>query len=310
MRYSITDTGVNVVTSAGSLSASCDHPNFAEICRALIDKVDVDFDELFDVKKTIEGHGSGFRVVWSSVFFGETKLSDYIASRIIDSVSGGFGTTPVSKFIEKTMQNENPHVHEDLLRWVEHSKLPIDDDGNIIAFKRVAEDFYDIHSHTVKYEVGKHVSIPRSMCTFDRDESCGPGLHFAGRNYWFGTASNPIVMLSIDPRDVTSFPRNEPKGRCCRAFVVKVVSESERDDVTPEGVIAKRDLERETAASVRGSAKPTRIEKRAGRPVAVVRDGRRFLLSQVRTMVSESSQNEVSRELGVPRATLQRWLKL
>lgn len=312
MKFGISETGVQVIGPKSKVyTAEPGHPNYGKICSALIDgKATLDqIVPMFDVKRALST--DGFVIDDEGVaHYNGKALSAYITSRLSSSMIDGFGTGPIARFIEKTLANPNPEVHEDLLRWVEESMLPITEDGNIIAFKRVREDLKDIHSGKVQYSIGKITEIPRESCTFNRAEPCGPGLHFAGRGYHFGSESLPLIMLEIDPADVTSFPKNEPKGRCCRLRTVKIVSEGERDGTyDTEKVIAKKDVKRMSKDSKK--KRTNVVERKHGRAVAVVRDGVRIELKDLRDAITAgTSQAKLAIQYGVPRSTLQIWLKL
>lgn len=312
MRFGISETGVQVIGPKGKVySAEPDHPNYGKICEVLIGgKATLEqLVPMFDVKVVLSK--DGFVVDDDGVaHFNGKRLSAYVTSRLSSSMIDGFGTGPIARFVEKTLKNPNPEVHEDLLRWVEESKLPITEDGNIIAFKRVRSDLKDIYSGRVQYAVGKITEIPRESCTFNRNNACGSGLHFAGRGYSFGSEDQPLIMMEIDPVDVTSFPKNEPKGRCCRLRTVKIVSAGERDATyNSEKVISKKDVKRMSKDTK--AKKSNVVERKHGRAVSVVRNGTRYVLKDLRAAIrSGTSQIKLAKQVGIPRSTLQIWLKL
>src|SRR3546814_19689465 len=78
-------------------------------------------------------------------------------------------------------------------------------------------------------------SMPRSECDEDPDRTCSSGIHFCSIDYLkkgpVGSSDDPVMIVKIDPADVTAIPRdyNDTKGRCCRMEVVDETSPIEID---------------------------------------------------------------------------------
>jgi hypothetical protein len=108
---------------------------------------------------------------------------------------------------------------------LEKNSLPITPDGCFLAYKKVRNDYLDIHSGTMNNSVGQVVSMERNEVDDDKDRTCSAGLHFCSQDYLphFGNGyDNRVVILKINPRDVVSIPSdyNNAKGRACRYEVV------------------------------------------------------------------------------------------
>jgi hypothetical protein len=155
------------------------------------------------------------------------------------------------KFLERLMQNPSKRAVDELFGFMEACTLPITPDGYFLAYKRVNNDYYDVHSRTVlnkpaalmtqedhkriavvqgkKSEVTvavvdgvSTVSMPRNLVNDDKDQTCSEGLHFCSYNYLSSFGGARVVVLKIDPADVVSIPSdyNNSKGRTAKYQVV------------------------------------------------------------------------------------------
>lgn len=127
-------------------------------------------------------------------------------------------------FINNLYKNPNAESIDDLFRFLAHNSLPITDDGHIIAYKLVRDDYRDIHSGTMDNSIGKIVEMPRDSVQFDREVTCSRGLHFCSKDYLphYGGMDSRIVIVKINPMDVVSIPTdyNNAKGRACKYEVI------------------------------------------------------------------------------------------
>ena len=69
--------------------------------------------------------------------------------------------------------------------------------------------------------------MDRNLVDDNPESHCSSGLHFCSESYLqsFGGASNPVMILKINPADVVSIPTdyNGAKGRCMKYEVVAEV---------------------------------------------------------------------------------------
>ena len=80
-------------------------------------------------------------------------------------------------FIDNLVQNPDSRVLAQLYPFVLHNDIKISDDGHILAYKKVREDYKDIHSGTMDNSPGKVLEMPRNMVENDPDKTCAAGLH-------------------------------------------------------------------------------------------------------------------------------------
>jgi len=196
-----------------------------------------DWDSLRDLiepRKAIVDFGSGHvsidgnQVMWNGLPF-----HNALATRMIEMYREGFPIDPMVRFMENLMDNPSKRSVDQVYGFLEKNSLPITEDGHFLAFKRVREDYLDIHSGTIDNSVGQVVEMERNLVDDNPDSHCSTGLHFCSESYLgsFGSSNQPVMILKINPADVVSIPTdyNGAKGRCMR---YEVVAEVEGDAAT------------------------------------------------------------------------------
>jgi hypothetical protein len=105
---------------------------------------------------------------------------------------------------------------------LEKCNLPITPDGHFLAYKKVRENYKDVHSGTMDNSVGQVVEMERHEVNDNKDQTCSTGLHFCSQSYLTSFGGERIVIVKINPRDVVSIPSdyNDAKGRACRYEVI------------------------------------------------------------------------------------------
>jgi ribosomal protein S17E len=191
------------------------------------------------------------RILNDKIFYEDREIQGLITARIFEVIRLGMDTSPMIKFLENLMQNPSKRAVDELFGFMEACTLPITPDGHFLAYKRINEDYMDIHSGTVlnkpagkltksdrailKGKQGKKqevtvkiidgvttVSMPRNLVDDDKNNTCSEGLHFCSYDYLQHFNGARVVVLKINPMDVSSVPvdYNNSKGRTCKYQVV------------------------------------------------------------------------------------------
>jgi hypothetical protein len=87
------------------------------------------------------------------------------------------------------MENPSYRAVNELYGFLEKNRLPITPDGHFLAYKKVRDDYKDIHSGTMDNSVGKIVEMERNQVNDDKNQTCSSGLHFC---------SEPICHILVD----------------------------------------------------------------------------------------------------------------
>lgn len=184
------------------------------------------------------------KIVDGNVFVGGRQIYGNISKRIIEMAKNKFDIKPLSNFLIRLLKNPSRSATLELYNFMEKANVTIDEDGYIIAYKKVRHDYFDIHSNTVNYAIGNIVEMSRNEVDDNRNNLCSDGLHFCSFSYLskFGSSSgragsDRILIVKIDPADVVSIPSdyNDAKARTCKMEVIgEVPSEKEDKDILAE----------------------------------------------------------------------------
>lgn len=156
------------------------------------------------------------------VYYGTEPMHHSLADRLPRMLDEGFDTTPMLAFLKNLFKNPAPHAIEELYEFMEKNALPITEDGCFLAYKKVREDYTDVHTGTFSNAIGQVLEMDREMCDPIRTNHCSTGFHFCGLSYLTCFGGERVVVVKINPTDVTSIPNDYDfaKGRCCKYVVV------------------------------------------------------------------------------------------
>lgn len=239
--YILTDKSITLMLGSKPAIVPSSHGKFNEIRDALRDgNDDVDFyRELIDIREAVASYMKGYVTIEDNVLSYNGRVIDtYLTRKIIAFMNSGEEglVEPLVAFLERLQLNPSYRAQQQLYQWVEAANLPITPDGHILAFKRVKKDYWDHNTgNTFFHKIGAVLSMPRSECDEDPDRTCSAGIHFCSIDYLkkgpVGASDDPVMIVKIDPADVTAIPRdyNDTKGRCCRMEVVDETSPIEID---------------------------------------------------------------------------------
>lgn len=182
--------------------------------------------DLIEPKKVVLNYGKGNVSVQGEQLFWKGKpMNNGLATRMITMLQDEFPIEPLVNFMENLMSNPSKRAVTELYGFLEKNSLPITPDGYFLAYKKVRNDYLDIHSGTMDNSPGKVVEMERNEVDDDKDRTCSAGLHFCSQDYLphFGNGyDSRVVIVKINPADVVSIPSdyNNAKGRACRYEVV------------------------------------------------------------------------------------------
>ncbi len=133
-------------------------------------------------------------------------------------------------FLDNLVQNPDSRVFDQLYPFMRHNDIEVSDDGHLIAYKKVRDTYFDIHSNTMRNAPGDVLEMPRIAVVNDPEQTCAAGLHVCAKAYLssFGMGSDDrVVKVKVNPRDVVSVPvdYNGAKMRVCRYEVIEDVTD-------------------------------------------------------------------------------------
>lgn len=233
--YSIMPSSVFFVGKAGPVTVPEEHPNFHYIINALLD--DEDPTNLVDAAAQINkafAHG-GVRVEDGVLTLHgkpieDGELADYVV-RLVEA--GETDPAPFVRFVESLDCNPSRNSRAQLFSFIRANGLTLHEDGRILAYKGVNDDYTDKHTGTIDNSAG---AKPPRMSRRDIDDNpanhCSYGYHVGAWAY----ASNfgeRTMLTATKAADVVSVPNdhNAQKMRVCEYEVI-----SEVEDGEPVGV--------------------------------------------------------------------------
>lgn len=159
---------------------------------------------------------------------------------LLKMLEQGFDMEPFIKFSQGLVENPSFNVNNNAFRFIDRNMFAIDEDGFLLAYKVVKSDYMDIHSGTISNKIGTTVSMPRNEVNDNPNITCAEGLHACGRSYIKGggkfgesNASNRLILVRIDPRNIVSIPTdyNGAKMRVCEYQVVGEINKTKKDEL-------------------------------------------------------------------------------
>ena len=230
MAVSIGSDSISVYKDGQYYIVDKSHPNYTALLQELR-KQPRDEEAvlgLADVPRFVSRISSGrVEIREDEILFSGQPVSGYMVDRLLAMATAGDDVTSWATFMDNLMDNPLPGVREDLYKWMEAGRMPITPDGCIIAFKKVRENYSDVHTGKFSNAVGSVLEMDRSLCDTNRNNTCSSGFHFCSAGYLREFPGEKVVVVKINPRDVTAIPRdyNNNKGRCCKYVVTGELKE-------------------------------------------------------------------------------------
>ena len=223
--------GKNIILVVGGKSHTISkdtHMNYGKIVDALKAKDWDALTELVEPAKAIVNFGKGYVKIEDSVVYWKGNVfNNALATRMIEMYQDGFPIDPMVRFMENLMSNPSKRSVDQVYGFLEKNNLPITEDGHFLAYKKVRSDYMDIHSGKFDNSIGQVIEMDRNLVDDNPDSHCSTGLHFCSISYLssFGSGSDPVMIVKINPADVVSIPTdyNGAKGRCSRYEVIAEV---------------------------------------------------------------------------------------
>lgn len=221
--YIIQGSNLSVVIGSKSFTISKTHITYQKVLDAI--KAG-DWDAVkatIDPKKVILSYGNGnVSIQGDELFWKGTMMDNSLSTRMITMLQEGFPIEPMVLFMENLMTNPSNRAVQELYGFLEKNSLPITPDGHFLAYKKVRDDYMDVHSNTMDNSPGKVVEMERNQVNDNKEVTCSHGLHFCGMSYLTQFGGARTVIVKINPRDVVSIPvdYNNAKGRACRYEVI------------------------------------------------------------------------------------------
>lgn len=241
-----TPSSITITWSKGDPTyISSDDKRFKKVNKLLFQEKYDKIIELLDVKETIKRkiQGSDFDIKAYDVYYKDEKLPETLAKKLIEFSKKEEDINYLAKFWEKLRQNPTPYAKENLFKFLDGNNIPITKNGNFICYKKVDENFKDLHTRSIDYSPGNVVQQDRGKCDPNPRNTCSTGLHVASHDYaWGFGGKKKLIKCEVNPKDVISVPNDYQykKMRVCRLKVISTHGEKEMKGVTYKRKVKRR----------------------------------------------------------------------
>lgn len=222
MKYVSTAKVLTITDSQGEVhQVDKNHTMYDKVMKALKENDEKKVLKLVDkMKEAVKWAGPEFERKGNKFFYKGKELHNVVTAYIGNLMDLNVPANRFIKFLENLMSNPSENSRNELWQFLQACQMPLDAEGNIIAYKWVDDNYKDCHSGRFLNKPGSLIEMPREKCDDDRNRECSTGFHACSRNYMkFGSR---LMEVRINPRDVVSVPRdyNASKMRVCRYVVL------------------------------------------------------------------------------------------
>ena len=159
-------------------------------------------------------------------------LAEKLLAECYDNIDGTEFIS-LTSFAKKLALAGSDDVIAELFDFVSATDIKIDEDGYVICWKKVRDDYKDIYSGTFDNSPGQVCEIPAHTVDTDRTRTCSTGLHVCSKSYLphFGARvgeGSRVVKVRVNPRDFIAIPTDYGNAKA------RVSSYEVLEDVTEE----------------------------------------------------------------------------
>lgn len=208
---------LNISVDGQVYTATDAHENFVKARQLCIDGNAIKAVDLLNTKKAIERYTNGSVVIErNTVSYKGLEISTSLTQRIVSAMAEGKDFEFLVKFFERLMANPSYRAVTDFFNFVDHNDIEIDEEGYVIAFRRVRDDYKDFYTGKMDNTPGKTVEMPRNQVNENPDQTCSNGLHIAAKHYipHYHGGQGRILKVKVDPADVVSTPVDYQSQKC------------------------------------------------------------------------------------------------
>lgn len=184
---------------------------------------------LVSAAKRIESFSKGnFVVKNGEILINGVPAPTVLGNKIVRFSEEGLPYQPLVKFAAALQANPSFRAVNELFQFLEKNDHPITENGNFIAYKKVRDNFMDVHSGTFDNSVGNTVEMPRNQVNEDATQTCSYGLHVANYDYASKFYAGGVMLeVEVNPADVVAVPvdYDQAKMRVCKYKVLGVVTQ-------------------------------------------------------------------------------------
>ena len=237
MKFTLTNESVTLIDGGKTHTVRKDAVNYKPLVDALVSE---DFDRArgcLTTAKTVETWTRGkFKIAGNTVKCGDETLPASLADRIFKMIQAGDDPQSLLNFWDRLAKNPSWRSVNQLWNFLANAGIPIDQDGFILAYKAVNNNYTDCHTGKIDNSVGTVHEMERRLISDDADTPCHFGFHVGALGYAqsFGPSDRRMIICRVDPADVVCVPKDSShqKVRCCKYEVIGLHNGAKMADTT------------------------------------------------------------------------------
>jgi hypothetical protein len=225
----ITDNTVTILKDGETHTLTSSSPAFTQVLDLIREGMWDEAVEAMSPRRAIEEYADGSLLIRDGLIY--TKDGEVIDHAIVPHVLAmkekGFDIGPLMAFLGKVLRNPSMRSRNQIWRFVSTNNITITPDGDLLFYKKVKSDYYDVHTGRSNcYKVGSTHSMPRHQVDDDPESTCSHGLHVCSYEYLRSFGGDRTILCQVDPADIVSVPidYHNTKVRVARLHVVKEVA--------------------------------------------------------------------------------------
>lgn len=252
----ITGTGkITAVIDSKPYTVETDHINYQKALQAVREQDWATFVDAVDLSLKVADftHEGGVTVKDGVLSFRGEEVNNTLSKRILEFMSKDLPFKPLMNFLINLMENPSKRAVDELYDFLEAGELPITEDGYVLCFKNVRENFYSIHGNPkivpmkgtmnekgqILNAVGETIEIRRNQVNEDSEQTCSDGLHVASIGYlphFSDTEGGKTVICKVNPKDFIAIPKDyaNQKARVCAYTVISEYKDDWRSKIERE----------------------------------------------------------------------------
>lgn len=220
--FVMTLESITVYVDGETFQVLKDTPNYYALRDALYEERWDDVPALLTLGGVVEEWGDGrFTLEGDTFYIDGDEVPANLNARLLAMVNNNEDPTPWLCFWELLRENPSRKSVETLYNFMEHENIPVDQDGYIIAYKGIRDDYTDWYSGTFDNSPGQVHEMPRNKVMDDPSVGCSYGFHVGSLDYALGLSTRTVVCR-VHPADVVSVPYDcqNKKMRCSKYEVL------------------------------------------------------------------------------------------
>ncbi len=223
--YIVQGSNITVVIGTTPHTVSKNHITYNKLLAAIKAGEWETVQDIIEPKQVVLNFGQGnVSIEGDKIFWKGRVMHNALTKRMVAMIQEDFPVEPLIAFMENLMENPSKRAVNELYGFLEKNTLPITSDGCFLAYKKVRQDYFDVHSGTVlnkpaayltdedtaalEEAAGKNnevtvtvedgvtvVSMERNLVDDDQNRTCSTGLHFCSQDYLNNFGGERIVIL-------------------------------------------------------------------------------------------------------------------